>query len=149
MRLRTGVWALLLVLAGTSGAQAGCVLADIGGTWLIEGVGGGVAGHCNLTFNASGTVQSSSSTCRYDELKTLRSVTVYASGSLTLQNAAECRFGGNLSITGTNASTARMTLRMSKAKDELIAAGPVISTRAVPFYEKDAVVAFSAFRRAP
>lgn len=147
MRLRIGLSAAAF-LAATSWAQAGCALSDIAGVWLLEGVGGGVAGHCNLVINASGILQSTS-TCRYDEPETLRALTVYARGSLTLQNAGECRFGGNLSITGTRASTARVTLRMSKAKDELIASGPVISTLAVPLYKKDAVVAFSAFRRVP
>ncbi len=136
----------LMLGFGASYAQASCTLSDLTGTWLLQGVGGGVSGNCKLSLNGTGNV-ATGSTCRYYEPESLVTVTVKASGSLSLENPGDCAFTGNLSIGGRSASTAMLKLYMSKEKDELVASGPVISSRAVDGYGKDAVVVFSAFKR--
>jgi hypothetical protein len=136
----------VVLVFGSSYAQAACVLSDLTGTWLLQGVGGNVSGNCKISFNRTGNV-AVGSTCRYYEPESLVTVTVKASGRLSLENPVDCAFTGNLSIGGSDASTAMVKLYMSDEKDTLKASGPVISTNAVDSYGKDEVVVFSAFKR--
>ena len=99
--------AFLVLVFGSSYAQAACILSDLTGTWLLQGVGGGVSGNCKISFNRTGNV-AVGSTCKYYEPESLVTVTVKASGSLSLENPVDCAFTGNLSISGSDSSTAML-----------------------------------------
>ena len=53
--LKVGLAFVVLVFV-SSYAQAACVLSDLTGTWLLQGVGGDVSGNCKISFNRTGNV---------------------------------------------------------------------------------------------
>ena len=66
-----------LILASTA-AEAACTLGDLRGTWFVEGMGGNVAGHCRLVFDANGALITGSrgSECTYDKPENFATVTL-------------------------------------------------------------------------
>ncbi len=144
MRKILAVLATSAGIAGLAGAaHADCTQLDLQGRWAVNGLyvdgAGSAAARCVLNIDGAGVLNATTSKCTFRD-PAFGTITVGATGTITLKNAANCQFGGTVSIAGSRSGKSVLDLSMSRDKIQLVASGPISG-------DLTASVAFSAVKK--